>query len=268
MTTTRQSQQVQVGDAELYVEVRGTGPAVLLVPGAAGDGGQYTEIAERLAAGRTVITYDRRSNSRSSRLNGWESTSVEQHADDAVGLLTALGIESAAVFGNSTGALIAFATALRSSAHVRALVLHEPTLIGVLADPESAMSAVQPVIAAGMEQGGLPGGAEAFLRFAAGAGYERLPADVRARMVGNAEVLFQAEFGPFMSWTPDPELVSNCQVPTAVLSATETAPFFREAAEWVAERLHTTVGTAPGGHMGFLDDPAGFADVLVPLLDR
>ena len=135
MTTTQIRERIRVSDIELYVEVRGDGPAVLLVPGAGGDAGQYAELAGELTSGHTVVTYDRRSNSRSPRPDGWESTSVEQQADDAAAILAAVSVGPAAVFGNSTGALIALATALRSPQSVSALVVHEPALMSVLADP-------------------------------------------------------------------------------------------------------------------------------------
>jgi pimeloyl-ACP methyl ester carboxylesterase len=265
MAATEVSDRVSVGDVELYVEVRGTGPALLLVPGAGGDGGQYAELVRQMEGSHTVATYDRRSNSRSSRPNGWQSTSIEQQADDAAGLLTALGFGPAVVFGNSTGALVALATALRAPESVTALVVHEPALMSVLADPDGAMGAVQPVIAAGMESGGLAGGAEAFLRFAAGPAYEQLSVETRERILGNADVLFEAEFGAFASWAPDVAQLTKCSVPTTVLNGEHTAPFFQEAAVWVADRLQTTVGTAPGGHMGFLDEPTRFATVLLEI---
>lgn len=266
MTTTGHANRINVGDVELHVEMSGSGPAVLLIAGAAGDAGQYEGLARELAADHTVVRYDRRGNSRSERTADWASTTVEQHADDAAALLAVLDIESATVFGNSTGALVALSCVLRAPDRVRTVVLHEPTLMAVLADPDSAMSSVQPVIAAGMEQGGLPGGADAFLGFAAGQAWQAVPAEVRDRMVGNAEVLFQAEFGSFMGWRPDEAQMGANSVPAAVLSAEQTAPFFREAAEWVAQQLGVPVGTTPGGHMGFLEDASGFAQVLRPLL--
>jgi pimeloyl-ACP methyl ester carboxylesterase len=130
------------------------------------------------------------------------------------------------------------------------------------------MSAVQPVIAAGMESGGYAGGAEAFLKFAAGPAYDTMSPELQARMIGNAEVLFEAEFGPFMSWAPDAHQLATSRVPIAVLNGEQTAPFFREAASWVATQVGTDVVTAPGGHMGFLDDPAAFATAIRPLLPR
>jgi pimeloyl-ACP methyl ester carboxylesterase len=54
-----------VNGAELYYEVRGSGPPVLLIMGFTGDGGNFETLAELLADEFTVVTYDRRGNGRS-----------------------------------------------------------------------------------------------------------------------------------------------------------------------------------------------------------
>ncbi len=48
--------RVKVNGAELYYEVRGTGPSVLLVCGVAGDAGYYDALADILAANVAVAT--------------------------------------------------------------------------------------------------------------------------------------------------------------------------------------------------------------------
>jgi len=92
----------------LYHEVRGTGPAVLLIPGATGDAGTFTTAATRLADEFTVITYDRRGNSRS-RATGdpMAAATMSAQADDAADLIVACGFNKAVVYGNSGGAIIA-----------------------------------------------------------------------------------------------------------------------------------------------------------------
>jgi pimeloyl-ACP methyl ester carboxylesterase len=52
---------------ELYHEVRGSGPPVLLIMGATGDGGHFDTVADLLADEFTVVIYDRRGNGRQSR---------------------------------------------------------------------------------------------------------------------------------------------------------------------------------------------------------
>ena len=88
---------------DLYYEVRGSGPPLLLIMGATGQGGVFDEFADLLAAEFTVVTYDRRGNGRSAAPADWDKTSPEQQADDAVALLHALGLAPAAVFGTSSG---------------------------------------------------------------------------------------------------------------------------------------------------------------------
>jgi len=95
---------IEVNSTRIYYEKRGRGPAVLFVSGATGDAGHWTTVADILADTYTVITYDRRGNSRSSRPPGWTSTTIGEQADDAAALLRGLGLVPAIVFGTSAPA--------------------------------------------------------------------------------------------------------------------------------------------------------------------
>ena len=90
---------------ELYYEIRGTGPPVLLIMGATGDGGHFDVLADLLADEFTVVSYDRRGNGRSPAPTGWTTTSPEEQADDAAALCDELGTVSTAVFGTSSGGI-------------------------------------------------------------------------------------------------------------------------------------------------------------------
>jgi pimeloyl-ACP methyl ester carboxylesterase len=90
---------IDVNGTRLYHEERGRGPAVLFISGATGDAGHWTEAADILAVAYTVITYDRRANSRSPRPAGWASTTVGEQAADAAALLRGLDLVPAIVFG-------------------------------------------------------------------------------------------------------------------------------------------------------------------------
>ncbi len=253
---------VRANGTSFHVEVTGHGSPVLLVPGAGGDGRQYAGLADILAQNHTVIAYDRRNNGRSPRQHDWSETSVDQHADDALALLEALGTGSSVVFGNSTGALIALAAALKAPSLFTGVVLHEPALLGILSKPDDAVGSVQPVIAAGVESGGLAGGAEAFVRFAAGDAAGLLPPDFLDALRSNARVLLEAEFGAFASWRPEADALSGMRMPLAILTAEQTAPFFAEAAEWIASKAGVSGRTVPGGHMGFLNNPRELASEI------
>src|SRR4029078_2536215 len=90
---------IDVNGTTLYYERRGDGPPILLVSGATGDAGHWTEGAEVLSSTYTVFTYDRRGNSRSPRPAGWTATTIDEQADDAEALLTGLRLPPAIVLG-------------------------------------------------------------------------------------------------------------------------------------------------------------------------
>jgi pimeloyl-ACP methyl ester carboxylesterase len=258
---------VHANGTDLYCETRGSGPAVLFVSGATGDAGHFARVADLLADEFTVVTYDRRGNSRSPRPAGWATTSAEEQADDAAALLRALDLAPAAVYGNSGGAIIATCLLLRHPRVVRAAILHEPPLMSVLAHPEAIMDMIQSRVHAGMAQAGPRGGVEAFVRFAAGdANFDRLDPSLRERMLGNGETLFGIELGALESYRPSEAELASVAVPVHVLAGPESAPFFREAAGWLGGRLGVPVEQSPGAHTPQFDHPAALAALIRPWL--
>ena len=108
----------------LYAEVRGSGPAVLVIHAGGEDAEQWRPVAERLT-GFTVVTYDRRGTLRSGR-DAWPGGGSAQHADDAAKLLGALGIDDVLVFGASSGGIPALQLALRHPELIRRALVYEP----------------------------------------------------------------------------------------------------------------------------------------------
>jgi pimeloyl-ACP methyl ester carboxylesterase len=115
---------VRVGDVELCYDAFGDHghPPVLLIMGL---GFQLVhwpeELCKRLAAeGFRVVRFDNRDAGRSTHLPGRRYT-LDDMADDAVGLLDALGIESAHVVGASLSGMIAQTMAIRHPSRVRSL---------------------------------------------------------------------------------------------------------------------------------------------------
>src|SRR5437870_4353651 len=117
---------IAVHGTDIYYELQGSGPPLLWISGATGDAGHFERVADLLSDEFTVVTYDRRGNSRSSAPAGWESTSTDEQADDAAALLRGLALDPAAVFGNSYGAIIALDLLIRHPEAVRGAILHEP----------------------------------------------------------------------------------------------------------------------------------------------
>ena len=123
---------LQIPEAILYYEVRGSGPILLLIHGGGGDADKFNNIAYHLADKYTVVTYDRRGHSRSNLINKTEDYKVETHSKDAHLLLAELTDKPAYVFGSSSGAVIGLDLCIRYSGQVRGMIPHEPVLLQLL----------------------------------------------------------------------------------------------------------------------------------------
>jgi aminoacrylate hydrolase len=88
----------------LYFEASGSGPPLLLVPGLAGSARFWRLQVPALAERFNVIVHDHRGVDRSSR--DAIEYSIEQMAGDVLALMDHLGIDRAAMIGQSTGGAI------------------------------------------------------------------------------------------------------------------------------------------------------------------
>lgn len=250
--------------ATIYHEVRGEGRPVLLIAGAIGDAGLFEPVAERLADEFTVITYDRRGNSRSPRPEGWARTDSSEQAADAAALLEALTAGPATVFGTSSGADIALSLALEHPAAVRGAVVHEPPILGVLTDPELVEEQARAAIEPAMASGGPRAALEAFLRLACGdRAVDPMGAELRERALANGDTFFELEFGVIDALVPDEQELAGLSVQLRpAVSVGYSPPFLYEATVWLAGRLGVPLRELPGGHCGYLDSPDQLAEGL------
>jgi pimeloyl-ACP methyl ester carboxylesterase len=253
---------VTVGPVQLYYEVRGSGPPLLLIMGATGDAGHFATVADALADEFTVVTYDRRANSRSSRPPGWGTTTPAEQADDAAGLLRALDLAPAAVFGTSSGAICALSLLLRHPELIEAATLHEPPMLTALERPDVAQAAIEELVGAGMAAGGPPVALERFWRFAGGdANWEGLEPGLRERMLGNAETFLGVE-RTLESYRPDDATLAAIAIPVQVLLSEQSHWFIAEVDEWLASRLGVEVSLTPGTHTPYHDHPHELAKTI------
>jgi 3-oxoadipate enol-lactonase len=111
----------QVDDIRMYYEIHGDGPPLLLIYGLAGRGRGFRDQIPALSAHFRTIVFDNRGVGETDQPD--TPYSISGMADDAAGLLDALRIESAHVFGISMGGMIAQEFALRHPGRLRKLAL-------------------------------------------------------------------------------------------------------------------------------------------------
>jgi pimeloyl-ACP methyl ester carboxylesterase len=111
----------RVNDVNLYYEIHGNGPALMLVAGLASDSQSWQPIIQDLSQHFCVIILDNRGTGRTTPHE--VETSIQQMSDDCMALLRELGVQSVALLGHSMGGFVALDCALRYPHHVSHLIL-------------------------------------------------------------------------------------------------------------------------------------------------
>jgi pimeloyl-ACP methyl ester carboxylesterase len=122
-----------VNGLKMYYEIEGTGDPLVYIPPAFGFAGLQSFPA--LAKNHSLITVDLQGNGRTADIAD-RPISIEQYADDVVGLLRYLGISKADIFGDSYGASTAAMIAVRHPEIVGRVV----ACAGTFSTPQNALN--------------------------------------------------------------------------------------------------------------------------------
>ena len=265
---------LDVPGAKLYYEVRGAAkPVLLLIPGQLADCGVFGPVAGLLAERFTVVTYDRRGNSRSVLTGPPADLRMSEQSGDALELLDAVGAETAYVLGSSGGALIALDLLARHPGRVAGMVAHEPPALSLL--PEGAQYLAKAEELAGLRRDrGARAATDAFMSGMfpeEGAphfepGFDWDPA-FPERLMTNCEIMFDHELIPSIEFRPDRaalEAAADCLVVGVGEVSREYPPAC--AGVELAKAVGAWVVQFPGGHNGYLSRPRAFAERLGEVL--
>jgi 3-oxoadipate enol-lactonase len=118
---------------ETFCSDAGSGSPLILIHGAEADHGMFSRLLPHLSRRWRCIAYDQRDSG--ATRNGTADYAIEQLADDVAGLIDALGLQRAHIFGTSLGSVVAQHLAVRHPDRVDALVLSSAIRAGqVMAD--------------------------------------------------------------------------------------------------------------------------------------
>jgi pimeloyl-ACP methyl ester carboxylesterase len=123
-------------------KAEGSSEPVLMMIGSPMDASGFAALAGYFPD-RTIVTYDPRGISRSTRTDDATQSTPEQHADDLHRVIADLGGGPVDIFASSGGAVNALALVAAHPDDVRVLVAHEPPLAKLLPDREQALAAIR-----------------------------------------------------------------------------------------------------------------------------
>ncbi|TDD18684.1 alpha/beta hydrolase, partial [Kribbella turkmenica] len=255
-----------VPDAELYYEVRGTGPLVVLV-GAPMNADSFAPLAALLATDHTVLTTDPRGVNRSS-LRGGTGSTPEQRADDLARLIHHLDTGPATAFGSSGGAVSVLALAQAHPQLVSTAIAHEPPLDRLVPDGDELLADSERMMADYLA-GDVVGAWKQFFVIAdipvpdavveGMFGGERDP-----RQVADERFWFEHELRATVGWQPDLTALRDGGVRIVVgIGEKSTGQLCDRTSTALAAGLGVEPTRFPGDHTGFADDPAQFAPAPV-----
>jgi len=255
----------------LHHEVRGDGPAVLLLHAGIADSRMWEPLVAHLVdAGHRTIACD---------LRGFGRTPLEpgvvSNAGDVVALLDELAIDRATVVGASFGGRVALELALRAPERVAALVLLAPGLDEFDASPElDAFAEAEDAMVEAQDADGVVG---LNVRFWVERPGERDPADVdpevldlvatMQRAAYDAQIGIDAEFEE--TETPVARRLGEIAAPALVVVGADDVADFRAIAARLADELPGAgpVVTIPrAAHLPALERPDAVAAVVLPFL--
>ena len=296
MTADVTPRRLDVPGGNLYYEVRGVGP-LLLVIGQPMTSAAFGPVADLLAEHYTVVTYDPHGLGQSNVDDRSLQVTPEVQSDDLARLVDAAGGGPAEVFATSGGAIAGLAFATQHPDKVRTLIAHEPPLTELLPDAPHVRAAVDDIVEAYGSSG--PGAAwgkfvslvmhdgpvsEAGVPPAAwpppsqdapgddgpspAADTDEPPAPSEKQQADD-ELFFLRTLKPLTRYQPVVDTLRS-GAPRVVVAVGETSreELARRSADALAERLGTSSVTLPGDHGGFMSDPAAFTDRIRQVLGQ
>lgn len=258
--------RVHTEGADIAYDRQGGGPPLLLISGGGGDGARHDAITPLLTDAYTVISYDRRCNSRSSGDTS-RDMDMAQQARDAVAVIRAAGFERAYVFGNSCGASIGLELAARHPEVIEKMIVHEPPVMSILPDAEYWQAYMSDLQHAYQEDGDTVAAMKTF--HSAFVGFDgTLTARISAEnTTPNSEFFLSREFLPITYYRPDLERIRRNGVPMiSAAGRASTGAFYARTAPIIAEETGCPYADFPGNHIAFITDPEPFSARLRDLL--
>jgi pimeloyl-ACP methyl ester carboxylesterase len=243
---------VPVNGVRLYYEEHGSGAPILGIHGAGSSAVFWEAAARTLSQLGRVIIYDRRGSSRSEHPEPYDTTTVQQHADDARELLRALDAEPAVLIGRSYGGTVALDLALRRPESVRALALLEAGPMGLSREYDEWFQALAATLEQVVAERGVDAVGETVIREVLGA-WEELPDSVRTIFAGNSAA-FLAEIRGGERLT-DTSGLGTLQIPTLIVGAEDSAEPIQQGTAGLVQALPQAHFVRVGG--GHVIDPAG-----------
>lgn len=265
---------LDVPGAKLNYQVTGSGPLLVLIPGARGDGNIFAPLAQRLASRFSVLSYDRRGCA-GSRLDGPQDYShrLETDADDVARLIRHAGDGPAVVFGSSSGALVALQVLALHPEVVGTLAAHEPPAMTLLPDSDHWLAFVQEIYDTYKATGMQPALEKFLTSMMSDSDREMLKQNAgrgdMTQMARDFDYWFEHELRQYPATVFDMGALQAGAGRTMFIAGVDTGELLpHRIAVLFAQKLGAPLHVLPGGHLGYVTRAEDFAGSLASKLAK
>lgn len=265
--------------ANLRYHKVGKGPILILIPGANGTGDIFLPLAERLKEHFTVVAIDRRDYGKSELTkplpevasNPDSDYRVKRDAQDVATLAQQLSAEPVYVLGSSSGAIVAMHVLKEHPDVVKEIAFHEPPINTFLPDSnywkEKNDEIVNMALTEGLQK--------AMQYFGKTLNIAPLDAKSMSQPVSENDEDQKVQYERMMFWVEyeirqythsDIKLSDLAQYKdkTILFNGTDSKGSFPQDVNfYINEETGIRLLDIPGGHLGYVQKPDGFAEVLL-----
>jgi 3-oxoadipate enol-lactonase len=255
----------------LEYETNGDGEAVLLIHGShVADAFLPLTRESALADPYRLIRYHRRGFAGSGPVP--DAFSIEQQAQDALALMTQLGVKRTHVIGHSYGGAIAVQLAIDAPRLVHSLVVLEPAILA--GDAAAAFIEEAASMVAAYRSGDAAKAVDLFLSIVGGPDWK---IEVAKAVPGGPEqaekdaaTFFEVEFPALEKWVFDGDRASRVSQPVLFVIGSESGPLFEAGKQHFQSLVpHTEEAVVPGvNHLMQMRDSKLVAAPIAAFLSR
>ena len=265
--TPKTIEKINTDGSKIYCERQGNGPLLILITGAMGDAGYYSYVSEILSKEFTVVTYDRRCNSRSTGDRTTDMT-IEQQARDVVAIISKMNFSNAIVFGNSGEGIIGLELATSRPDLISFLIIHETPIIEILPDAKKWRSFNDDIYIKSQKEGWKVALGD-FMKSLVNSPDVSFPDDLKRRISGNVDFFFKHEFKSFINYIPDfKRLQENDVNIVAAVGIESDDAYYVKSTKEIASRLRCPLFNFPGQHVAFFYLPKEFSMALKNTINK
>ncbi|MHB7941638.1 alpha/beta fold hydrolase [Staphylococcus capitis] len=273
---------LELQGAKLRYHKVGNGPVLILIPGANGTGDIYMPLAKQLQENFTVVAVDRRGYGQSElteslpeEVSNPESRyRVKRDAQDIAELAKSLSDEPVYVLGSSSGAIVAMHVLKEHPDVVKQIAFHEPPINTFLPNAKYWQDKNAEIIDIAVNEG-MP---QAMKLFGEALNISSIDAQsmskpAQAEDDAESKKRFEEMLGWFKyeirQYTESDisleDLNQHKDIITLLNGTDSKGSFPQEVNFYIKDETRINIVDIPGGHLGYVQKPEGFAEVLLKI---